>query len=202
MPIILIPWQSRGVCGSRSPLLHYWAAQCAPWHSQLFSTGIVSAVAAFPVALAVLLATRASSGHWTGSYRAFYRAALLGIFAYLTLTVITVFSSPLLYERSSITLEVSRQAAHALMSIERGEFSFEQLLGVPARTESFPRLCASLILVHGPGLLASAGVLSGQVRGPFCGFKGSAKAAALSLLLVPPSLGAALWAVSDLFRVV
>lgn len=164
--------------------------------------GIVSAVAAFPVALVVLLVTRASSGYWTGSHRAVYGAALLGVFAYLTLTVITVFSSPLLYERSSIMLKVSRRAAHALMSIESGEFSFEQLLGVPARTESIARLCAALILVHGPGLLACAGVLSGQVGGPLYGFKGFAKAATLSLLLVPASIGTALWAVSELFRVV
>ena len=128
--------------------------------------------AAVPVALAVLLVTRASSGHWIGSHRVVYKAALLGVLAYLTLTVITVFSSPLLYERSSIMLEVSRRAAHALMSIESGEFSFEQLLGVPAAIESFPRLCGALILVHDPGLLACAGVLSGQVGGALYGVKG------------------------------
>lgn len=164
--------------------------------------GIVSAVAAFPVALAVLLVTRASSGHWTRGHRAVYRAALLGIFVYLTLTVITVFSSPFLFERSSIMLEVSRRAAHALMSVEHGKFSFEQLLGVPAKAESFSRLCPALILVHGPGLLACAGVLSRKVGAPLYGVKGFVKAATLSLLLVPASLGAAFWAVSELFRVV
>jgi hypothetical protein len=133
---------------------------------------VLSAIAAFPVAYALMQFTRAMADKWVDSFGGFYRTTWLGIFCYLTITAAVGIGFAIRY------------APHTNLGI------FSDLSVAISYLRLKPAL---LVAVFTPGLLACEAVWAHRIGRPLWGVKGFLTAIALSALCVPTALAAICW---------